>query len=126
MSQTIQGYIWSEEFTGGCFIIVDYDCWAIPVRAKKTPATLVSEVKNSFDKSTRTFKKVSLRESQKWVATKKASIKVFINNKYKASNANINNYYKAKPKYVIIITTNKAEINRPQSKVILTIENGAT
>ena len=42
-----------------------------PVRAKKTPATLVSEVKNSFDKSTHTLKKVSLRESQKWVERKK-------------------------------------------------------
>ena len=37
----------------------------IPVSAKKTLATIVSDVKNSFDKSTHTFKKVSLRQSQK-------------------------------------------------------------
>ena len=43
----------------------------IPVRAKKTPAALVSEGKNTFDKSTHTVKKVSLRESQKWVESKK-------------------------------------------------------
>ena len=45
--------------------------WELPVRAKKTPATLVSKVKNTFDKSAHTFKKVSLRESQKWVEGKK-------------------------------------------------------